>query len=64
MGCWYQGLVCGGAHNCTENFGVFDLQMLMYLFVIFANSVEGCYVIGALLHRGFVVPYDHLGQGA
>ena len=64
VGCCYQSLMCGRAHNCAENLGVIDLKMLMYLFVIFANGVEGGYGVGALSHRGLVISYDHLGQWA
>ena len=41
-----------------------DFKMLMYLFIIPANGVEGGYGVGALSHRGLVISYDSLGQWA
>ena len=50
VGCCYQSLMCGWAHNCAENFWVMDLKMFMYLFVIFANGVEGGYEAVSYTH--------------
>ena len=39
MGCCYQILMCGWAHDGAKNFWVIYLKMFMYLFVIFAHGV-------------------------